>query len=46
MIVIPNLFRILQTVKDLVGPLTKKHSFRMPFDSQHVKASQTLVKSS
>ena len=46
MIVIPTLFRKLQTVKDLVRPLSKKHRFRTPFDSQHVKWSQTLAKSS
>ena len=46
MIFIPALFRKLQTVKDLVRPLSKKHRFRTPFDSQHVKGSQTLVKSS
>ena len=45
MIVIATLFRKLQTVKDLVRPLSKKHRFRTPFDSQHVKGSQTLVKS-
>ena len=44
MIVIAPLFRKLQTVKDLIRPLSKKHRFRAPFDSQHVKASQTLVK--
>ena len=36
-IVIANLFRKLQTVKDLVRPLSKKHRFRTPFDSQHLK---------
>ena len=45
MIVIATLFRKLQIVKDLVRPLSKKHRFRTPFDSQHVKGSQTLVKS-
>ena len=45
MIVIANVFRKLQTVKDLVRPLSKKSRFRTPFDSQHVKGSQTLVKS-
>ena len=44
MIVIPTLFRKLQTVNDLVRPLSKKDSFRTPFDSEHVKGSQTLVK--
>ena len=45
MIVIATLFRELQTVKDLVRPLSEKHRFKAPFDSQHVKGSQTLVKS-
>ena len=44
MIVIPTFFRKLQTVKDLVRPLSKKHRFRNPFDSQLVQGSQTLVK--
>ena len=46
MIVIPTLFQKLQTVKDVVTALSKKHRFRTPFDSQHVKGSQTLLKSS
>ena len=45
MTVIATLLRKLQAVKDLVGPLSKKHDFRTPFDSQDVKGSQTLVKS-
>ena len=44
MIVIATLFRKLQTVKDLVRPLFKKHRFRNSFDNQHIKESQTLVK--
>ena len=44
-IVIANVLPILQTVKDFVRPLPKKHGFRTSFDSQHVKGSQTLVKS-
>ena len=35
----------LQTVKDLVRPHFKERRFRTSFDSQHVKASQILVKS-
>ena len=31
-------------MKDLVRPLSKKRRFRTPFESQHVKGSQTLVK--
>ena len=46
MIIIPTLFRKLETVKDLVRPPSKKRRFRTPLDRQHVKASQTLVKSS
>ena len=45
MIVIATLFRKLQTVKDLVRPHFKKQRFRNSFDNQHVKESQTLVKS-
>ena len=45
MIVIANVLLILQTVKDLVTPLSKKYRFKTPFDSENVKGSQTLVKS-
>ena len=45
MIAIATLFRKLQTVKDLVRPLSKKHHFRTPFDSQQVKGFQSLLKS-
>ena len=44
-IVIANLFSKLQTVKDLVKPLSWKRRFRTSFDRQHVKGCQTLVKS-
>ena len=44
-IVRANLFPKLQTVKDLVRPLSKKRRFRRSFDNQHVKGSQTLVTS-
>ena len=44
MIVIATLFRKLQTVKDLVRPLFKKHHFRISFANQHVTESQSLVK--
>ena len=40
MIVIANVFPKLQTVKNLLGPLSKKRGFRRHFDSQHVKASE------
>ena len=43
MIVMATLFWKVQTVKNLVRPLSKKHRLRTPFDSQQVKVSQTLV---
>ena len=45
MIVLATLFRKLQTVKDLVRPLSKKHRFGTPVDSQHFKDTQILLKS-
>ena len=36
-IVIANIFPKLQTVKDLLKPLSKKRHFRTSFNSQHVK---------
>ena len=45
-IVIPTLFRKLQTVNDLVRPLSKKHRSGTTFKSEHVKGSETLEKSS
>ena len=42
MIIIPTLFRKLQTVKGLVRPLSRKHCFGTPFDSQHVKGPKLL----
>ena len=45
MIDLANVLPILQTVKNLVGPLSKKRRFRTSFDSEKVKGSQTLVKS-
>ena len=44
MIVIAALVRKLQTVKDLFRSLSKIHLFRTPFDSQHVKVSETFEK--
>ena len=44
MIVIATLLRTLQAVKGLVRPLSKKQCFTTPYDSEHVKSSQTLVK--
>ena len=45
MIVIANVFSRLQTVKDLVEPLSKVRRFRTSIGSQDVKWSQTFVKS-
>ena len=45
MIVKAILFRKLQTMKDLIKPISKKYRFRRPFESQHVKRCQTLAKS-
>ena len=42
MIAIANVFPKLQTVKILVRPHSKKRCFRTHFDSEHVRASQTL----
>ena len=43
MIVIPNIFSKLQSVKILVKPLSKKRPLKKRFDSQHMKASQILA---
>ena len=45
MIMIANVFPKLQTVKDLVKPLSSKRRFRTSFDSQHVNRWQTHLKS-
>ena len=45
MIIIAHGFPKLQTVKNLVRPLSKKRSFGTRFDSQLVKPSQILAKS-
>ena len=45
MIMIANLFPRLQTVKSFVKALSKNCRFRTSFEDQHVKWSQTLVKS-
>ena len=42
MIVIPTLFRKLQTVPDLFRPLSKKHRFRTPFDCYILKGPKLL----
>ena len=44
-IVIPNVFPKLETVKNLVRRLSKEQCFKTGFGSQHVKASQILAKS-
>ena len=44
-ITLANVFPKLQTVKNLVRPLSKKCCFRTRFDRKHVKASQILAKS-
>ena len=46
MIAIPNVFPKLQTAKISFRPLSKKRRFRTRCHSQHVKASQILLKSS
>ena len=43
--VIGNVFPKLETLKNLVRTLSKKHSFRTRFYRQHVKASQILATS-
>ena len=44
-VVIANVLPLLQTVKYLVRPLSKKRRFRTSFDSENVKGSLTLAKS-
>ena len=38
-------FSKLQTAKDLVRKMSKARHFMLPFDSQHVKVSKTLLQS-
>ena len=45
MIVIDKLFPKLQTLKIFLRILSQEHRFRTGFESEHVKASQILVKS-
>ena len=45
MIVIATLFWKLQTMKDFDRPLSRKHHFGTPLDSQHIKGCQTYMKS-
>ena len=42
--VINNVFPKLQSVKDLLRPLSKRGRFRTSFDRQHIKGSQRLPK--
>ena len=42
---IANVFPKLWNVKDMVRQMFGQSRFRTPFDSEHVKASQTLMKS-
>ena len=44
-IVIANVFPILQTAKNLLRTVSKEGRFRPGFDSQRLKASQILAKS-
>ena len=44
MVVKANVLPIVQTVKNLVRPLSNKRCFRTSFESQHVKESETLGK--
>ena len=45
MTLIAFVFPKLRTAKEVVRQMSKKPRFRMPFDSENVKGSQTLVKS-
>ena len=45
MILIATLLRKLRNVKTVMRPLFKKHRSRTPFDGQHVKGSEIVVKS-
>ena len=45
MTLIADVFLKLQTTKHFVRPMFQQRRFRTIFESQHVKGSQTLVKS-
>ena len=45
MILKAYVFPKLKTVKDMVRQKFKELRFRAPFDSQHVKASKSIIKS-
>ena len=42
---IAYVFKKLQTAKNVVKSMSKKHRFRTPFYSQDLKGSQALLKS-
>ena len=46
MTLIANVFRKLQTAKDVAKQMSKKSLFRTPFKKRHGKRFQTLLKSS
>ena len=43
--IIADVLTIIRTLKDVVTQISKKSSFRRPFDKQPGKPSQTLLKS-
>ena len=43
MTLIANVFPNLRTVNNVVRKMSKKRRLRTPFNSQHVKESQTVV---
>ena len=45
MMALANVFPKLQTVKNFVTPLCKKHRFGTRLDSRHKKVSRILAKS-
>ena len=45
MTIIADVFSNLWTAKYVVKEMSKKTGFKTPFDSQHLKGSQTLLKS-
>ena len=44
MTLIADVLPKLQTAKDVVRQMSKKPRFTSPFDNQHVKVSQALMK--
>ena len=45
MTLVADVFRKLETMKDLVRQIPKKSHFRRPFDKQHGKRDETILKS-